>query len=229
ALHEQLRQRILILDGAMGTMIQSYKLNEQAYRGLRFAEHASDLKGNNDLLCLTQPQIISEIHEAYLAAGADIVETNTFNSTAVSQADYNLEELVFELNYAAARLARQAADKFSEHTPEKPRFVAGVLGPTSRTCSISPDVNDPTVRNITFNQLVAVYKVDVNGLVIVCSVIIVIETVFDTLNGKAAVFAIFGYFENNACKLPSMITGTIADASCRTLPGQTTEAFYNSL
>lgn len=229
ALHEQLRQRILILDGAMGTMIQSYKLNEQAYRGLRFAEHASDLKGNNDLLCLTQPQIISEIHEAYLVAGADIVETNTFNSTAVSQADYNLEELVFELNYAAARLARQAADKFSEHTPEKPRFVAGVLGPTSRTCSISPDVNDPSVRNITFDQLVADYKVAVDGLVKGGSDIILIETVFDTLNAKAAVFAIFDYFENNACELPIMISGTITDASGRTLSGQTTEAFYNSL
>lgn len=229
SLHDQLRQRILILDGAMGTMIQSYKLSDKDYRGVRFAEHRSDLKGNNDLLCITQPHIITEIHEAYLAAGADIIETNTFNSTAVSQADYHLEELVFELNFTAAQLARQAADKFSAQTPDKPRFVAGVLGPTSRTCSISPDVNDPGARNITFDQLVSDYKVAIDGLVKGGADILMVETIFDTLNAKAAIFAIFDYFEDNACELPIMISGTITDASGRTLSGQTTEAFYNSL
>jgi 5-methyltetrahydrofolate--homocysteine methyltransferase len=228
-LRHRLNQQILILDGAMGTMIQSYKLKEADYRGERFAQHATDLGGNNDLLCLTQPSIIGEIHRAYLAAGADIIETNTFNSTAVSQSDYHLEEIVFELNFAAARLAREIADEFSAKTPEKPRFVAGVLGPTSRTCSISPDVNDPGARNITFDALVQDYAVAIDGLVKGGADILLIETIFDTLNAKAAIFSIFEYFERNGCELPIMISGTITDASGRTLSGQTTEAFYNSL
>lgn len=213
----------------MGTMIQARRLKEEDYRGRRFAEHPADLTGNNDLLCLTQPDIIKDIHRAYLAAGADIIETNTFNSTAVSQADYSLEEIVFELNYAAARLARDAADEFSQETPDKPRFVAGVLGPTSRTCSISPDVNDPGARNITFDGLVQDYAVAIDGLVRGGADILLIETIFDTLNAKAAVFAVSEYFERNNCELPIMISGTITDASGRTLSGQTTEAFYNSL
>ncbi len=213
----------------MGTMIQSYKLKEADYRGERFAQHPIDLGGNNDLLCLTQPDIIAKIHRAYLSAGADIIETNTFNSTAVSQSDYQLEELVFELNFAAARLAREIADEFSAKDPEKPRFVAGVLGPTSRTCSISPDVNDPGARNITFDALVQDYTVAIDGLVKGGADILLIETIFDTLNAKAAIFSIFEYFERNDCELPIMISGTITDASGRTLSGQTTEAFYNSL
>lgn len=228
-LYRRLNQQILILDGAMGTMIQARKLKSADFHGERFAQHPTDLTGNNDLLCLTQPDIISDIHRAYLAAGADIIETNTFNSTAVSQADYQLEEIVHELNYVAARLAREAADEFSAQTPDKPRFVAGVLGPTSRTCSISPDVNDPGARNITFDGLVQNYTVAIDGLVKGGADILLIETIFDTLNAKAAVFAVSDYFERNDCKLPIMISGTITDASGRTLSGQTTEAFYNSL
>lgn len=229
ALYQRLNQQILVLDGAMGTMIQSYKLKEEDYRGDRFAQHPTDLGGNNDLLCLTQPQIIQEIHRAYLVAGADILETNTFNSTAVSQSDYKLEHIVFELNFAAAQLARSLADEFSLKTPEKPRFVAGVLGPTSRTCSISPDVNDPGARNISFDELVQDYTVAIDGLVKGGADILLIETIFDTLNAKAAIFSISQYFERNGCELPIMISGTITDASGRTLSGQTTEAFYNSL
>jgi 5-methyltetrahydrofolate--homocysteine methyltransferase len=229
ALLNQLAQRILILDGAMGTMIQSYKLQEADYRGSRFADYPSDLAGNNDLLVLTQPQIISEIHHAYLAAGADILETNTFNSTQVSQADYDLSHLAHELNLKAAQLARQACDTFTQQTPNKPRFVAGVLGPTSRTCSISPDVNDPGARNITFDQLVENYLEATAGLIEGGCDIILIETIFDTLNAKAAVFAVKTYFEKIGYELPIMISGTITDQSGRTLSGQTTEAFYNAL
>jgi 5-methyltetrahydrofolate--homocysteine methyltransferase len=229
ALRTALQQRILILDGAMGTMIQSYKLKEADYRGALFTDHPHDLAGNNDLLCLTQPQIIREIQSAYLAAGADIIETNTFNSTAVSQADYHLESEVYHLNFAAAKLSREVADEFTAKTPEKPRFVAGVLGPTSRTCSISPDVNDPGARNITFDALVADYTVAIDGLVKGGVDILMVETIFDTLNAKAAVFAIQTYFAEHGCELPIMISGTITDASGRTLSGQTTEAFYNSL
>jgi 5-methyltetrahydrofolate--homocysteine methyltransferase len=228
-LYDRLQQQILILDGAMGTMIQGRKLKEADYRGQRFAQHPTDLAGNNDLLCLTQPEIIGDIHRAYLAAGADIIETNTFNSTAVSQADYQLEEIVYELNYTAARLAREAADEFSAQTPDKPRFVAGVLGPTSRTCSISPDVNDPGARNITFDALVRDYAVAIEGLINGGADILLIETIFDTLNAKAAVFAVSDHFERSGYELPVMISGTITDASGRTLSGQTTEAFYNSL
>lgn len=228
-LYRRLNQQILILDGAMGTMIQARKLKTVDYHGQRFADHPTDLTGNNDLLCLTQPDIIRDIHRANLAAGADIIETNTFNSTSVSQADYQLEEIVHELNYAAARLARDIADEFSTQTPDKPRFVAGVLGPTSRTCSISPDVNDPSARNITFDELVENYTIAIDGLVKGGADIILIETIFDTLNAKAAVFAVSGYFERSGFELPIMISGTITDASGRTLSGQTTEAFYNSL
>ncbi len=226
-LHELLAQRILILDGAMGTMVQRHKLVEADYRGARFAQHAKDLKGNNDLLCLTRPDVIGGIHAAYLEAGADILETNTFNATRVSQAEYGLEDLAYELNVAGARLAREVADKFS--TPERPRFVAGVLGPTSRTCSLSPDVNDPGFRNVTFDGLVADYKESARGLVEGGADILLVETIFDTLNAKAALYAIESFFDAAGRRWPIMISGTITDASGRTLSGQTAEAFWNSL
>lgn len=228
-LKQALNQRILILDGAMGTMIQGYNLQEQDYRGERFAAHGQDLKGNNDLLSLTRPDVIEAIHGAYLDVGADIIETNTFNSTAVSQADYSLQQLVYELNKQGAALARSACDRKTKETPNKPRFVAGVLGPTSRTCSISPDVNRPEYRNITFDELVEDYLLATSGLVDGGSDIILIETVFDTLNCRAAIFAVRKYFRENKIELPIMISGTITDASGRTLSGQTTEAFYNSI
>jgi 5-methyltetrahydrofolate--homocysteine methyltransferase len=228
-LHTLLAQRILVLDGAMGTMIQSYKLGEADYRGARFADFAHDLKGNNDLLCLTQPQIIKEIHAKYLAAGADILETNSFNATSISMADYHMEHLVPELNFAAARLAREAADEATAQNPAKPRFVAGVLGPTSRTATISPDVNDPGFRNVTFDQLRVAYLEAIDGLVKGGADILMVETIFDTLNAKAALFAIEEYFEKNNLRLPVMISGTITDASGRTLSGQTGEAFWNSV
>jgi 5-methyltetrahydrofolate--homocysteine methyltransferase len=228
-LHSLLAQRILVLDGAMGTMIQSYKLSEADYRGERFADFAHDLKGNNDLLTLTQPQIIKEIHTQYLAAGADILETNSFNATAISMADYHMEHLVPELNFAAARLAREAADEATAANPDKPRFVAGVLGPTSRTATISPDVNDPGYRNVTFDQLRAAYLEAIDGLVKGSVDILIVETIFDTLNAKAALFAIEEYFDAHDMRLPVMISGTITDASGRTLSGQTGEAFWNSV
>jgi 5-methyltetrahydrofolate--homocysteine methyltransferase len=226
---EILQERILFLDGAMGTMIQRHTLDEAAYRGDRFADWPSDLKGNNDLLVLTQPDIIRDIHGQYLEAGADIIETNTFNSTRVAMADYGMEELVPEINRAAARLAREAADTATAATPDKPRFVAGVLGPTNRTASISPDVNDPGFRNIHFDDLVSAYTEAVTALVEGGADILLIETVFDTLNAKAAVFAVEQYFEASGARLPVMISGTITDASGRTLTGQVTEAFWNSL
>jgi len=226
---KQLSNRILCLDGAMGTMIQGYHLEEADYRGDRFANWETDLKGNNDLLSLTQPKIIKAIHAAYLDAGADILETNTFNATSIAMADYAMEALVYEINVAAAGLARQAADEAIARQPEKPRFVAGVLGPTNRTCSMSPDVNDPGFRNISFDELVVSYSEAVKGLIDGGADIILIETVFDTLNAKAAVFAVDQYFEKIACKLPVMISGTITDASGRTLSGQTAAAFWNSL
>jgi 5-methyltetrahydrofolate--homocysteine methyltransferase len=224
-----LEERILFLDGAMGTMIQRHKLEEADYRGERFADWPSDLKGNNDLLVLTQPHIIRDIHTQYLEAGADIIETNTFNSTRVAMADYGMEELAYEINVAAASLAREAARALSEQTPEKPRFVAGVLGPTNRTASISPEVNDPGFRNIHFDELVAAYIESTRGLVEGGADIILIETIFDTLNAKAAVFAVEQFFDDHDLRLPVMISGTITDASGRTLTGQVTEAFYNSL
>ena len=226
-LHEALKQRILLLDGAMGTMIQRHKLDEAAYRGERFADWPSDLKGNNDLLAITQPEIIRGIHEDYLNAGADILETNTFNATRVAMADYDMQDLSYEINVAATRLARQAADSIG--TDDKPRYVAGVLGPTNRTCSISPDVNDPSFRNITFAQLSAAYAESTRALIEGGADIILIETIFDTLNAKAAIFAVKQVFAEDAIELPIMISGTITDQSGRTLTGQLTEAFYNSL
>jgi len=224
-----LNERILFLDGAMGTMIQRHKLDEADYRGERFQDWPSDLKGNNDLLSLTRPQIIRDIHTQYLEAGADIIETNTFNSTRVAMADYGMEELAYEINVASARLAREAADAVTAQTPEKQRFVAGVLGPTNRTASISPDVNDPAFRNIKFDELVEAYTESTRALIEGGADIILIETIFDTLNAKAAVFAVDRLFEESGTRLPIMISGTITDASGRTLTGQVTEAFLNSL
>ncbi|MCC6608445.1 MAG: methionine synthase [Burkholderiales bacterium] len=224
-----LERRILVLDGAMGTMIQSHKLSEAEFRGARFADWPSDLRGNNDLLSLTQPQIISAIHAAYLDAGADIIATNTFNSNAPSLADYRMEALALELNLAAAQLARAAADACTARTPERPRFVAGVLGPTNKTASISPDVNDPGFRNITFDQLVAAYTEAARGLIDGGADLILLETIFDTLNAKAAIFAVETEFERRGQRLPMMVSGTITDQSGRTLTGQTSEAFWNSV
>ncbi|EMB7845699.1 methionine synthase [Vibrio vulnificus] len=225
----QLKQRILLIDGGMGTMIQGYKLQEQDYRGERFADWHSDLKGNNDLLVLTQPQLIKEIHHAYLEAGADILETNTFNATTIAMADYDMESLSEEINFAAAKLAREAAGEWTAKNPAKPRYVAGVLGPTNRTCSISPDVNDPGYRNVSFDELVEAYSESTRALIRGGSDLILIETIFDTLNAKACAFAVDSVFEELGFALPVMISGTITDASGRTLSGQTTEAFYNSL
>ncbi|MGJ5648481.1 methionine synthase [Morganella morganii] len=228
-LKKSLNQRILILDGAMGTMIQRYALNEKEYRGERFADWPVDLKGNNDLLSITQPDIIREIHHAYLEAGADIIETNSFNSTVISMADYQMESLSDEINEAAAKLARECADEWTRKTPEKPRYVAGILGPTNRTASISPDVNDPAYRNVSYDALVAAYRSSVRALIRGGADIIMIETIFDTLNAKAAIYAVETEFEALGIKLPVMLSGTITDASGRTLTGQTTEAFYNSM
>ncbi len=224
-----LAQRILVLDGAMGTMIQTYGLGEKEYRGERFADWPRELRGHSDLLTLTQPDIIRAIHLAYLEAGADIIETNSFTSNAMSLADYGMEELVYELNHAAARLAREAADEWERRTPDVPRFVAGVLGPTNRSASLSPDVNDPGFRNVTFDALVATYTDGARGLLDGGADLILVETIFDTLNAKAALFALDGLFEHLGRRLPVMISGTIVDASGRTLSGQTTEAFWNSV
>ncbi|MGW8317967.1 MAG: methionine synthase [Candidatus Promineifilaceae bacterium] len=230
-LKEQLQERILILDGAMGTMIQSYQLDEAGYRGQRFADFPRDLQGNNDLLNLSQPEIIQAIHEAYLAAGADIIETNTFNANAISQADYGLAELAYEINLAAARIACRARDAYeSRHLEDRrPRFVAGAIGPTNRTASLSPDVNDPSYRNITFDQLAAAYADAARGLLDGGVDLLLVETIYDTLNAKAAIFAIQSVFEEKGLDVPLMISGTIVDASGRTLSGQTTEAFWNSI
>jgi len=224
---ELMSSRILLLDGAMGTMIQQHKLDERDFRGSRFADHPSELRGNNDLLSLSQPELITSIHREYLAAGADIIETNTFNATRIAMADYQLESLVPELNEASARIARCAADEFS--TSEKPRYVAGVLGPTNRTASISPDVNDPAYRNVSFDELVANYRQSAIALVAGGADLLMIETVFDTLNAKAAIFALKQWFAETGKEIPIMISGTITDASGRTLSGQTTEAFWNSV
>jgi 5-methyltetrahydrofolate--homocysteine methyltransferase len=228
-IHQLLQQRILILDGAMGTMIQSYKLEEADYRGERFVDHPCDVKGNNDLLSLTQPKIISDIHRAYFEAGADIVETNTFNGTSIAMADYQMEGLVYELNKESAVLARKVADEFTAQNPDKPRFVAGVLGPTNRTASISPDVNNPGFRNVSYDELVESYLESIAGLIDGGADLLLVETIFDTLNAKAALFAIETYFDQHKVHFPIMISGTITDASGRTLSGQTTEAFWNSL
>lgn len=229
ALNRAAQERILILDGAMGTMIQRYKLDEAAYRGARFADWPSDIKGNNDLLVLTQPEIIREIHEAYFEAGADIVETNTFNAQSISMADYGMEKLSLEINVEAAKLARQAADHWTAKTPGRPRFVAGAIGPTNRTASLSPDVNNPGFRNVTFEQLVTAYSEQTRGLIEGGVDTIMIETVFDTLNAKAAGFAVLQTFETIGVTLPVMISGTITDLSGRNLSGQTPEAFWYSM
>ena len=229
ALKREAKVRILILDGAMGTMIQRYKLDEAGYRGARFKDFSHDLKGNNDLLVLTQPKIISEIHNAYLEAGADIVETNTFNAQAISQSDYGLEDIAYEMNVAAAKLAREAADAWTRKTPDKPRFVAGAIGPTNRTASISPDVNNPGFRNVSFDALVAAYATQTRGLIDGGVDAILIETVFDTLNAKAAGFAVEQVFDEMGVELPIMISGTITDLSGRNLSGQTPEAFWYSM
>jgi 5-methyltetrahydrofolate--homocysteine methyltransferase len=221
------QKRILLLDGAMGTMIQQHSLQEADFRGQRFADWHCDIKGNNDLLSLTQPEIITDIHRAYLQAGADIIETNTFNSTTISQADYGMEEISREINLVSAQLARQAADEHS--SVDRPRFVAGILGPTSRTASLSPDVNDPGARNVTFDELVEAYSESAEALIEGGCDLLMVETVFDTLNAKAALFAIQTVFEELALELPIMISGTITDASGRTLSGQTPEAFWNSV
>ncbi|MGB6968337.1 MAG: homocysteine S-methyltransferase family protein, partial [Methyloceanibacter sp.] len=229
ALKQAANERILILDGAMGTMIQRYRLDEAGYRGERFEHHGHDLKGNNDLLVLTQPEIIREIHNAYFEAGADIVETNTFNAQSISQSDYGLEAIAHELNVAAAKLAREAADAWTAKTPEKPRFVAGAIGPTNRTASLSPDVNNPGFRNVSFDGLVEAYDTQARGLIEGGADIILIETIFDTLNAKAAGFAVEQVFDEMGVELPIMLSDTITDLSGRNLSGQTPEAFWYSL
>lgn len=230
-IRELLNERILVIDGAMGTMIQRYKLEEADYRGERFKDWASDLKGNNDLLCLTRPEIIKAIHKEYLAAGADIIETNTFNAQRVSMADYHMEDLAFEINVAAGRIAKQAIAEFQQETGNKePKFVAGALGPMNKTLSLSPDVNNPGFRALTFDEAVQAYYEQVKGLVEGGVDLLLIETIFDTLNAKAAIFAVKKYFRDTKQKeLPVMISGTITDASGRTLSGQTLEAFYTSI
>jgi len=240
ALQQALDQRILVIDGAMGTMIQRHDLQEADYRGERFAEGfdsahvhdgqcGHDLKGNNDLLLLSKPHVIADVHTEYLEAGADLVETNTFNATSVSQADYYLEHLVYELNREGARVARACCDAIEERTPDKPRFVIGVLGPTSRTASISPDVNDPGYRNTSFDALRETYREAIEGLIDGGADTIMVETVFDTLNAKAALYAVEEVFEARGGRLPVMVSGTITDASGRTLSGQTAEAFHASI
>ncbi|HUU67656.1 MAG TPA: homocysteine S-methyltransferase family protein [Methyloceanibacter sp.] len=229
ALKREAKERIVILDGAMGTMIQRYRLDEAGYRGERFKDHPRDLKGNNDLLVLSQPDIIREIHSAYLEAGADMVETNTFNAQAISQADYGLEDICEEMNAAAARLAREAADAWTEKTPDKPRFVAGAIGPTNRTASLSPDVNNPGFRNVSFDALVVAYSEQTRGLIEGGADTILIETVFDTLNAKAAGYAVEQVFDEMGVQLPIMLSGTITDLSGRNLSGQTPEAFWYSM
>lgn len=222
-------ERILVLDGAMGTMIQRHKLDEAAYRGERFADHGSDLQGNNDLLVISQPDIIKGIHEEFLEAGSDIIESNTFNATSISQADYDLSDLAREINVEAAKLARAAADGYTEKNPDKPRFVAGAIGPTNRTASVSPDVNNPGFRNTSFDKLVEAYSEQTRGLIEGGVDTILIETVFDTLNAKAAGFAVRAVFEELEVELPLMISGTITDLSGRNLSGQTPEAFWYSM
>ncbi len=223
-----MRERILVMDGAMGTQIQACKLSENDFRG-GFHRHTHDLQGDNDLLSLTQPEVVRSIHDAYLAAGADIIETNTFTATSIAQADYGMQGEAYAINLAAARIARECADAWTARTPDKPRFVAGAVGPTNRTASISPDVNDPGARNVTFDELVATYTEAVAGLCEGGADIVLVETVFDTLNAKAALFAIESYFEKAGRRLPLIVSGTITDASGRTLSGQTPEAFWNAV
>lgn len=229
AIEKALQDRILVLDGAMGTMLQAYKFEEKDFRGKRFVDHPSPLAGNNDLLSLTQPEAIKSVHRAYFEVGADIVETNTFSSTSIGMADYGMENWVYELNFASAKLAKEVADEFSKNNPNKPRFVAGSIGPTNRTASMSPDVNDPGFRAVTFDELVKAYSEQVRGLVEGGSDVLLVETVFDTLNAKAALFAIDTLKQENNWEIPVMVSGTITDASGRTLSGQTVEAFAVSV
>ncbi len=229
-IQECLQERILIIDGAMGTMIQRHQLQEDDYRGERFKHWHSDVKGNNDLLSITQPSIIEGIHKQYLEAGADIIETNTFSSTRIAQADYDMQSLAYELNFASAKAARKAADEYTLKTPEKPRFVAGAIGPLNKTLSLSPDVNNPGFRAVTFDEVASAYYEQITGLVEGGVDLLLIETIFDTLNAKGAIYAIKKYFRDQKQKeLPVMISGTITDASGRTLSGQTLEAFYISI
>ena len=226
----ELKKRILIIDGAMGTMIQRHKLEEKDYRGERFKDWHTDVKGNNDLLSITQPEIIIGIHKEYLEAGADIIETNTFSSTVIAQADYDMQSLAYELNVASAQCAKIAADEYTAKNPDKPRFVAGAIGPLNKTLSLSPDVNNPGFRAVTFDEVAAAYTEQIKGLVDGGVDVILIETIFDTLNAKAAIYATKNYFRSNHLpELPIMISGTITDASGRTLSGQTLEAFYTSV
>jgi 5-methyltetrahydrofolate--homocysteine methyltransferase len=224
-----LKERILVLDGAMGTMIQRHNLQEADFRGERFKNHGFPLKGNNDILCLTRPDIIKDIHLQYLQAGADIIETNTFSGTRIAQADYHLEDIVYDLNLQAARIAREAADEMTRKEPHKPRFVAGAMGPTNKTASLSPDVNNPGYRAITFDQLREAFKEQARGLIDGGADVLLLETIIDTLNVKAALFAIEELFDEIGRTLPIMVSGTITDASGRTLSGQTTEAFLVSV
>src|SRR2546423_7516826 len=228
-LDDLLQRRILVLDGAMGTMIQRYTLSEADFRGDRFRSHAHDLRGDNDVLVLTRPDVIAEIHDQYLAAGSDIIETNTFNSTAVSQADYRLEALAYELNVAGARLARAAADAWSARTPDRPRFVAGSIGPMNKTLSISPDVNNPAFRAASFDEVCGAFKDQVRGLIDGGVDVLLLETIFDTLNAKAGIVAIEEVFAEKGVRLPLMISVTITDRSGRTLSGQTVDAFWVSI
>ncbi len=228
-LQEILQQRILVLDGAMGTMIQRHKLTEEDFRGERFKNHSSSLKGNNDLLSITRPDIIKDIHRQYFEAGADIAETNTFSGTTIAQADYHLEEAVYDLNFQSAKIAREVADEFTAREPQKPRFVAGSIGPTNKTASLSPDVNNPGYRAITFDELKVAFKQQIKALAEGGVDLLLFETIIDTLNAKAALFAAQEYFEESGKELPIMVSGTITDASGRTLSGQTTEAFLVSV
>ena len=229
SISELLKSRILVLDGAMGTMIQRYKFSEEDYRGERFKDYSQPLQGNNDLLSITQPEAILDIHRKYFEAGADIAETNTFSSTSIAMADYAMEDLVYELNFASAKLARQAADEFTSKNQDKPRFVAGSMGPTNRTASMSPDVNDPGYRAVHFDELKEAYLEQIKGLMDGGADLLLVETVFDTLNAKAALFAIEEYKEEKGIDIPIMVSGTITDASGRTLSGQTAEAFFISI
>ncbi|GFZ92686.1 hypothetical protein GCM10011531_25600 [Aquaticitalea lipolytica] len=225
----EIQKRILVLDGAMGTMLQRYKFTEEDYRGERFKDYPTSLKGNNDLLSLTQPKAIAEVHRLYFEAGADIVETNTFSGTTIGMADYNMEDLVYELNYESAKIAKQVADEFTQKNPSQPRFVAGSIGPTNRTASLSPDVNRPEYRAITFDDLRVAYKQQVEALIDGGVDVLLVETIFDTLNAKACLFAIEEVKEERNIDIPIMVSGTITDASGRTLSGQTVEAFLASI
>lgn len=228
-IQEVLKEKILVLDGAMGSLIQTYQLEEKDFRGTKFKNHSHPLKGNNDLLALVQPDVLKEIHSLYLEAGADILETNTFSGTTIAQADYALEDAVYDINFHSARIAKEVANEFTQKTPNKPRYVAGAIGPTNRTLSISPDVNDPGFRAVTWDEMVLAYKEQTTALIDGGIDIVLVETIFDTLNAKACLYAIDEVFEEKGIKLPIMVSGTITDASGRTLSGQTADAFVTSV